>query len=145
MLNLTKITENAEQTYLLGQELARYLPKNTCVLFSGSLGAGKTQFIKGLASFYGIQSQDVQSPTYALHHSYYGSCAVHHFDLYRISGSEEFLSRGFYDIIQTSDPIFIEWPTKIDSFLFSNKKLITVDIKILDETKREIKICYEEN
>lgn len=142
MLLTSKKTYSAEETFAEGFTLAKDLPINCCILLNGTLGAGKTQFIKGLCSFFGIDPNEVQSPTYSLHHEYEGTTLIHHFDLYRINSTDEFLSRGFMDIIETENPIFIEWPSKIDSAVFVNKTCIRIDFEVCDADQREIKIYH---
>lgn len=138
-----KLSESPQETFNFGLVLAKELPKNSCVLLNGTLGAGKTQFIKGLCSFFNIDHNLVQSPTYSLHHEYEGDIIVHHFDLYRLSNTQEFLNRGFYDIIESTQPIFIEWPSMIDRNIFSNKICFDVNFKILEGDTREIHIIHE--
>lgn len=142
MLLTSKKTYSADETFAEGYALAKELPANCCLLLNGSLGAGKTQFIKGLCAFFGIDPHEVQSPTYSLHHEYEGMQSVHHFDLYRLKSTDEFLSRGFLDIIESENPIFIEWPSKIDSTIFANKTCISIDFEICEADQREIKIHH---
>lgn len=138
--NTSQISTSADETFNLGLELAKELDQGCCLLLTGTLGAGKTQFIKGFASYFHILPSDVQSPTYSLHHVYEGTSKIHHFDLYRLSGTKEFLERGFFDILQQNEYYLIEWPSKIDQSLFTGMRIIDIHIKILDENTREIKI-----
>ncbi len=59
-----------EETLALGERLGRSLRGDELVLVSGELGAGKTVFIKGLASSLGIPAADVVSPSYVLMNFY---------------------------------------------------------------------------
>lgn len=142
MLPISKATSSAEETFNLGYDLAKTLPSNCCVLLNGPLGAGKTQFIKGLCSYFGINPLEVQSPTYSLHHEYTNTSSIHHFDLYRLQNTQEFIARGFLDILESDNPICIEWPSKVDKQIFSNKDCIYVDLIILEDDQREVKIYY---
>jgi len=140
VFNTDNLSNSPQETFNLGLEVAKHLAPNSCILISGTLGAGKTQLIKGICSYFSISDHEVQSPTYSLHHSYLGSKEVHHFDLYRLNNSQEFIDRGFLDIINTDTPMCIEWPEKVSLNLFKNKKCITIEIKPLNETQRIIKI-----
>jgi tRNA threonylcarbamoyladenosine biosynthesis protein TsaE len=142
VLRISKKTFSAQETFNLGCDLAKNLPNNCCVLLSGPLGAGKTQFIKGLCSFFKIDPLEVQSPTYSLHHEYIGNITIHHFDLYRLNDTGEFISRGFLDILDSENPICIEWPSKIDRHVFANKNCIHVDFTTIDMDQREITIYH---
>lgn len=141
----TEISYSPEDTFKLGIELAKQLSPGSCVLLNGDLGAGKTQLIKGMASFFGIKTTDVQSPTYSLHHEYHGTQTIHHFDLYRLKSTKEFLDRGFLDIIENNEPVFIEWPSRIDSQIFNDKSCVVVNLIVMNQDQREIQISYGKN
>ena len=142
MYNQARITSSPEETFEFGSLLGNEIKPNTCVLISGDLGAGKTQLIKGLCAYYGIKPDQVQSPTYSLHHSYTACTVLHHFDLYRMQSTQEFFDRGFMDILETEDPIFIEWPSRIDPRVFKNKAVLEIDIQIVERTQRIIQIKH---
>ena len=50
----------------------------------GSLGAGKTVFVKGLASALGIDPEEVTSPSFTLVNPYSARLRLFHIDLYRL-------------------------------------------------------------
>jgi tRNA threonylcarbamoyladenosine biosynthesis protein TsaE len=85
---------------------------------NGLLGAGKTTFIQKLCQTYGVRVP-VVSPTYSYVSTYeVAGLTIYHFDLYRISGIEEFESLGFYEYLNdTNSLICIEWPERIASLL----------------------------
>ncbi|MCL2632166.1 MAG: tRNA (adenosine(37)-N6)-threonylcarbamoyltransferase complex ATPase subunit type 1 TsaE [Coriobacteriia bacterium] len=64
-MNLTMISNNAEETRAIGAQLAGLLRANDVLLLSGDLGAGKTEFTKGVAIGLGI-AEAVNSPTFNL-------------------------------------------------------------------------------
>ena len=143
VFNQVKLTSSPSETFNLGLVLAEKLRPNTCILLSGLLGAGKTQLIKGFCQFFGFNPDLVQSPTYSLHHTYQASCALHHLDLYRLKDTQDFIDRGFIDILETKEPIFIEWPTQVDSSLFKAKDCLVIDIEILTNNQRKFQISYD--
>lgn len=139
----SKCSFSSEETFRIGQLLARELKKSQLVLLEGVLGAGKTQLIKGICHYFGIDPLQVQSPTYGLHHSYFAKdLQIEHFDLYRLKDTNEFIERGFLDTLQASDLCLIEWPSKVDAKLFKNFSTVNVTIKITNETSRMIDITY---
>ena len=68
----THITHSEEDTATLARELASELRAGDVLLLSGTLGAGKTAFVRGLAAGLGIDSEEVSSPTFTLVHEYRG-------------------------------------------------------------------------
>ena len=85
-------TNSAEETIALGKQLSKQLKDNSVVCFFGDLAAGKTTFIKGLAS--GVtdcELEEINSPTFVYLNIYEGRRKVFHFDLYRLNGPGDFL------------------------------------------------------
>lgn len=96
-------------TLRLGGEWARVLAAPTVAYLSGSLGAGKTTFARGLLRGLGFDGA-VKSPTYAVVESYrLSELTVHHFDLYRFSSPEEWVDAGLDDVVAEGGICLIEW------------------------------------
>jgi len=135
------IVNSLEETKQLAQNFANELKIGQVVLLSGDLGAGKTTFTQFVFSFLGVKDV-VNSPTFSILKSYNGdSCKLHHFDVYRIS-EEEAIESGFDEVLEDrSSIIFIEWSENISSLL--PKNCVKVNIKLIDENKREFEIIYE--
>lgn len=93
----------------------------------GSMGAGKTTFIKALCKTLG-STDNVTSPTFAIVNEYNSGNAfpIYHFDFYRIKKLEEAFDLGYEDYIYSNNYCFIEWPELIDSLL--PKKYVEVRI-----------------
>ena len=107
-------------------------------LFDGPMGVGKTTIIKEILRQSGV-SETVSSPTFSYVNDYESSnhTNFYHFDLYRISGLDEFLAAGFDEYLtQPNAFIFIEWPDIISPLL--NKNSLKSKVQILhlsyDET-----------
>lgn len=77
-------TQSAEETFALGKELGEQLRGGEILLLDGPLGAGKTVFVKGLASALGLDPEDVTSPSFTLVNPYAGRLPLFHIDLYRL-------------------------------------------------------------
>ena len=97
----TTITASAEETEALGAELGRYLldcgKADAFLAMYGDLGAGKTAFIRGLASVV-TPGAHVCSPTYTVVNEYHGEGrTLCHCDMYRIESDDDLYSIGFYD------------------------------------------------
>lgn len=138
-------THSAEETIALGKKLSRELQDNSIVCFFGDLAAGKTTFIKGLAS--GVTDcklEEVNSPTFVYLNIYEGKRSVFHFDLYRLTGPKDFLGMGFDEYLYSGGVSCIEWSERIDSLIPSD--CIRVEMKHLGDNKRRITIApWEEN
>lgn len=111
------ITRSEEETRRLAETFARNLKPGDVVCLEGNLGAGKTQFVKGLARFFGIDSADVLSPTFTIIHEYSGEIPVYHFDWYRIKSPEEALEIGAEEYFYGEGVSVIEWPEKAGSLI----------------------------
>lgn len=105
-------TSSPEQTYALGQALAKKIKSGFVLCLEGDLGAGKTLFVQGITAGLHVK-EEVTSPTFALMNVYYGDYTIYHFDLYRLEHVEELLDIGFYEYTQEKEAIIIiEWPDK---------------------------------
>ena len=72
------------ETASIARALAADLPDGAWILLTGSLGAGKTTFVRGLAEGLGIDPRLVHSPTLTLVSEYRGRRLLAHVDLYRV-------------------------------------------------------------
>lgn len=108
-------------TLALGAALARALAPGLTIYLHGDLGAGKTTLTRALLHAAGY-SGHVKSPTYTLAEPYQVTIAgqpleVIHFDLYRMSGPEEFLDAGFREHFNQEKVCIVEWPEKAEGVL----------------------------
>lgn len=126
------ITESEKETINAAKEYAKTLKKGDVVLLKGDLGAGKTEFVKGVAEYFGFTG--VTSPTYA-YLNVYGDY-IYHYDCYRLSSGEDAEALGLTDYFGKDDICLIEWAENIESVLPENAK--TVVIEKVDNDKRKI-------
>jgi tRNA threonylcarbamoyladenosine biosynthesis protein TsaE len=93
------------------------------LLLQGDLGAGKTEFVKGLAE--GLQVTDlVTSPTFTLLNVYHGAMPLYHFDLYRLEDAEELDNIGFAEYLGGDGVAVIEWPDRFPMAMPSEHILV---------------------
>ena len=107
--------------------------------FYGSMGAGKTTFIKALCKALGVAGT-VTSPTFALVNEYNAgnNGMVYHFDFYRINKPEEVFDFGCEEYFASGEYCFVEWPEKAEIALPSD--ICKVNIRELVNRNREISI-----
>jgi tRNA threonylcarbamoyladenosine biosynthesis protein TsaE len=126
------------ETEALGQLFGRDAKAGVVIALSGDLGAGKTQFVKGLARGLGI-SMRVHSPTFTLVNEYNGGrLKLFHLDLYRLETHEQILSAGIEEFLKPDGVSVIEWAERIPNDKFRMTNLKSVRIDILSETERQI-------
>lgn len=135
---MTLTTHSERETRGVAAEQARDLRRGDIVALYGELGAGKTQFVKGLCE--GLHVTDhVASPTFVLLHRYRGRDAsgndvvIHHLDLYRITSGEEILDLGYEEIFFGDAITIVEWADRLGSLLPPER----VDIRLVHGTRED--------
>ena len=137
-------TTSIKQTEEAGEYLGKFLKESSVVALFGDLGAGKTAFTRGLVRGYGINCR-VFSPTFAIVNEYKeNSKTVYHFDMYRITGTEDLYSTGYFDYLDTRAVIVIEWSENIVDVLPDDCIRVYIE-KTDDENERIIKAGRGEN
>lgn len=111
-------------------------------LFNGSMGVGKTTFIKALCKELEVLSL-VSSPTFSVVNEYISldKSIIYHFDFYRINHETEALDLGFDEYLDSGCFCFIEWSSKISSLLPVNN-VLTLEFEIIDDFTRKLSIVY---
>lgn len=111
------LTLSPEQTEAVGEALAAHLHPGDVIAYYGGLGAGKTAFTRGLARGLGI-CEPVTSPTYTIVNEYLsGRMPLFHFDMYRLSSSEELFDIGWEDYLARGGVCAVEWSENVDDAL----------------------------
>ena len=149
----TNISHSPADTAALGEQWGRAAQSGLVIGLSGDLGAGKTQFVKGLARGLGITMR-VQSPSYVLVNIYTGGrLTLFHLDLYRLDTPEQVTAAGMEEYLQPTGVTVIEW---VERWLGEGRmqnvecrvqnvvgmgqvqQLRRVQIEVLNETERRI-------
>lgn len=127
------ILTSEEEMIAFGRKLSKSLQKGDLLLLQGTLGAGKTTVVKGiLKEFAGIDSDEVQSPTYTYVHPYSGKCPLFHFDLYRLEDEKTFFDLDLDAYLSCEGIAIIEWPERVPSIPSFGRK-ITIEITHLEQ------------
>ncbi|SNB45154.1 tRNA (adenosine(37)-N6)-threonylcarbamoyltransferase complex ATPase subunit type 1 TsaE [Geobacter sp. DSM 9736] len=118
MTSWTVTSRSCSETVLLGERLGMLVEPGDFVALIGDLGAGKTEFAKGVAAGLGVDpSVAVTSPTYILMNIYEGRLKLYHFDLYRLSGDEDSEALGFHEYFEGEGACLVEWADRLDEEL----------------------------
>lgn len=134
-------TESPEETIELASKIGAVLRRGDVIAYRGGLGAGKTTFTRGLAIGAGLEDE-VTSPTFALINEYHGNLDIYHFDMYRIEGTDDLETTGFFDYPMDESVFVIEWSENISEILPENT--IYIEIKCTGDESREIIIEGDE-
>lgn len=123
------VTESEQETLDLARRWASSMGPGDVVLLYGDLGAGKTQFAKGVASTLGLDPNQVTSPTFPLVQEYETDRGfpLYHFDFYRIDLPEEALEIGVEEYFYGDGLSLVEWPEKIAPYLPAVRIEIRID------------------
>ena len=140
----TFISHSPAETEALGEKFGRAAQRGQVIALSGDLGAGKTQFVRGLARGLEIPAR-VHSPTFTLVNEYGGGrLKLFHLDLYRLETAAQIVSAGIEEFLQPDGVAVIEWAERLanEELRMQNaetkRRMISVRLEILSETEREI-------
>jgi tRNA threonylcarbamoyladenosine biosynthesis protein TsaE len=108
------VTNSGAETVELGARLGRLLAPGDFIALVGELGAGKTQFAKGIAAGLEVDpGTPVTSPTYTILNIYQGRLPLYHFDLYRLHGPDEITELGFEEYFSGAGACVVEWSERL--------------------------------
>ena len=118
------------------------LLKYKLVFLEGELGSGKTTLIKQFCKELGFKNQ-VTSPTFPLLNIYKNNEKnIYHADLYRLKNIDEIDELGFYEVMESNNWFFVEWPELLYSVIdFPYTK---IKIKNVDDISRIVILTYNE-
>jgi tRNA threonylcarbamoyladenosine biosynthesis protein TsaE len=141
-LKLKKVvfqTKNTAETIRIGRDIGGLLRPGDVVALVGELGAGKTQFVKGLAEGAGVgKSTYVSSPSFTLINEYPGRVPFYHVDLFRLEQEKEAEELGLEDYFQGGGITAVEWADKIPSLL--PKEMLLIHIAYTGKKTRSLEI-----
>jgi len=114
-----------ETTRDVAAELGRSIGESGLVVgLIGPLGAGKTEFVKGLADGLGVDPALVSSPTFVIAQQYpiYSESPaspriLQHVDFYRLDSEAELESIGFFDLFEVGAVVATEWADRFPGAL----------------------------
>jgi tRNA threonylcarbamoyladenosine biosynthesis protein TsaE len=102
----------------LARALAEAPDRGLVLALVGPLGVGKTHFVKGLAAGFGIEPDQVSSPTFVIVSQYRaGERLLAHVDLYRLERAEDLDQAGFLDLLEPTAVVAVEWADRFPQAL----------------------------
>ncbi|MDJ0836011.1 MAG: tRNA (adenosine(37)-N6)-threonylcarbamoyltransferase complex ATPase subunit type 1 TsaE [Acidobacteriota bacterium] len=139
-LPFTGTTHSEAGTVALASAFAACLEPGDVVLLQGELGAGKTNFVRGLCIGLGMaDAWEVDSPTYTVVNHYDAGPGLDHLDLYRFSDPAELDEIGFEEMLASPSIVVIEWPERLAGYPLPGHPRL-VRLEILDANSRTVNI-----
>ena len=130
-------SESVEDTIQLGCKLGGSLKAGDMIALDGMLGAGKTQFVKGITRGVGANPEHVSSPTFVIAQEYLGGkVPIIHIDAYRLESLSDLDSIGWSDEMLINAIVICEWAEKIKNDLPGNT--LSVDFEHINDSSRVI-------
>lgn len=139
MSNFKFISHSENDTMDFAEELASKMKSGDIIVLNGDLGSGKTKFTEGFLRFFGLDNE-ISSPTFTIVNEYNAKDVnIFHFDVYRLSSSDEFYAIGGDDYF-SSGICIIEWGNIINDALPKNYIEICFSKSDTDENYRVLNI-----
>ncbi len=134
---------NDAETEQIGKKLAEKLTKlnikRAYIAMQGEMGVGKTVFTRGFVSHFG--RANVKSPTYTIVNEYkVGGVKIYHFDLYRISDSDDLESIGYHEYVESDAYSIVEWSERVPEYIPEDALTVTISRVADNESARNISI-----
>lgn len=137
MKSLTLTTARPQETRALAARLARRLEAGDVIALTGELGAGKTEFVRGLAQGLEVPPETpVASPSFALAHEYPGRLTLVHLDLYRLDRITPELWPDVEEYLSGPQVAAVEWAERLGELM--PRDCLAVAMKITGESERKI-------
>ena len=116
-----------------------YTGNNRIFAFYGSMGAGKTTFIKAVCETLG-SVDSISSPTFTLVNEYRSDKGepLYHIDFYRIKKRDEVFDFGIEEYLSSGSYCFMEWPELVEEIL--PPETVKVIITAGEDEKRMLEI-----
>ena len=132
------ISKSESETIGFGRDFAKRLREGSLVALYGDLGAGKTQFVKGVCDGFKVK-EVVNSPTFTIVNEYHGTLPVFHIDLYRMKNIQEIMDIGFDEYLESGGICLVEWAEKLEGIIPEER--YDVKMAVVDDSTREITIA----
>ncbi len=126
---------NPKETRAFGAKLAKHVVEGAVYGLIGSLGSGKTEFVRGFVTELSSNIV-VHSPSFSIVNTYRtDKLIIHHFDFFRLNSATELIEIGFDEYLDNESVCFIEWADSFPEVLPDNVKYIR-----FKEEKKNVRI-----
>src|ERR1700722_6532645 len=128
----------ADESMEAGEEFAAVLSSGDIILLSGTLGAGKTTFAKGVAKGLGVRGRET-SPTLTLGREHmccndFGIDTLQHSDVYRVESLDEVLDLALGELVEDAAVALVEWG-ELAALVFG-RDVMTIEFRVEDDDTR---------
>lgn len=143
MQNYKFISKNEFDTKNFAKKLASKLKPKDVIVLTGELGSGKTKFVEGFLSYFGLDNE-ISSPTFNIVNEYRkDDINIYHFDVYRLEDSSEFYEIGGEEYFENGICL-IEWGELIEDALPNNYIHIVFEKDYSDKNVRILNVKSKE-
>ena len=130
-------TRSPDETMCMAAAFASICRPNDVIGLTGTLGAGKTCFVKGLARGLGVPAEaNVISPTFVLLRQYEGRLTLSHFDAYRLEDASAMEDLGSAEVFADGGVAVVEWADHVADSLPDEH--FALAISVAGESEREL-------
>lgn len=128
-------TKSPEETKQIAADIMKELSHKGIVCLFGTLGAGKTTFVKGCLEGLGLAAHAVKSPTYAyIREHEVGGKRVAHVDLYRWERNHAVASALLQQAMEREPHLtLVEWAENLGPYLPAQR----TDVKLAHDAMRD--------
>lgn len=137
VLSFKLTAATADAMMEIGSSLSPWLRKGDVIVLTGTLGAGKTTFVQGLAKGLGIH-YPVQSPTFTLINEHFGQLPLYHMDVYRLNSGSDATDLGLSEYLDGDGVCVLEWAERIEDALPDD--LLQLVFEIADDDSRVVSV-----
>ncbi len=135
---------SVDDTIAIGSAIGAALAAGDVIALVGTLGAGKTHFVKGVAEGLGLTNRRrVNSPTFVLVNEYDARLHVYHLDAYRLSAADEFEALGFEEMCESGGVVIVEWADKVAEAFPA--EALWIEFDVLGDTLRRLTLCLPDS
>jgi tRNA threonylcarbamoyladenosine biosynthesis protein TsaE len=122
-------THSPQETFQIGYKTGKVIPSNHTISLNGSIGAGKTTLIKGIAYSIGLNPTNILSPYFNILFEYEidSHIVLRHFDFMRLKNPSELHELNIEEILQEEGLVIMEWGNRFPQIIPEDALIIHID------------------